>query len=82
MVIYSQDPYGVSKRTTYMEKILKDLKTKELNDFSKEMFGVDIQMTDKEIMPDSEEELKLHMQLTFILILKTLILMIYTMLVK
>ena len=30
---YSQDPYGVSKRTTYMEKILKDLKTKELNDF-------------------------------------------------
>ena len=62
---YSQDPYGVSKRTTYMEKILKDLKTKELNDFSKEMFGVDIQLTDKEIMPDTEEELKLHMQLTY-----------------
>ena len=62
---YSQDPYGVSKRTKYMEKILKDLKTKELNDFAKDMFGVDIQLTDKDIMPDSEEELKLHMQLTY-----------------
>jgi hypothetical protein len=62
---YSQDPYGVSKRTKYMEKILKDLKTKELNDFAQQAFGVDIHLSNKEMLPDSEEELKLHMQLSY-----------------
>ena len=62
---YSQDPYGVSKRTKYMEKILKDLKTKELNDFAQEAFGVDIHLSNKETLPDTEEELKLHMQLNY-----------------
>ena len=28
---FSQDPYGVSKRTDYMESILSDMRTKELN---------------------------------------------------
>ena len=31
---YSQDPYGVSKRTQYMESIIADMKTKELNAFT------------------------------------------------
>ena len=29
---YSQDPYGVSKRTEYMESILRDMRSKDLND--------------------------------------------------
>ena len=37
---YSQDPYGVSKRTKYMESIIRDLQTKELNEFAKEAFGI------------------------------------------
>ena len=28
---YSQDPYGVSKRTEYMNSIMEDMRTKELN---------------------------------------------------
>ena len=62
---YAQDPYGVSKRTKYMENILKDLKSKELNDFARDAFGVDLHLSKKETLPDSEEELKLHMQLSY-----------------
>ena len=34
---YSQDPAGVSKRTEYMESILKDMKLKEFDTNSKEL---------------------------------------------
>ena len=62
---YSQDPYGVSKRTAYMESILKDMRTKELADFAAQQMGIDIRENKKEELPGSEEELKLHMQLTY-----------------
>ena len=62
---YSQDPFGVSKRTKYMEKIIADMKTKELNDFAQEAFGVSLSSTPPEKLPDSEEELALHMQLSY-----------------
>ena len=62
---YSQDPYGVSKRTEYMESIIADMRTKELNAFTKEAFGVDISNTPEEELPDSKEELELHMQLSY-----------------
>ena len=62
---YSQDPYGVSKRTAYMESILADMRTKELNAFSEEAFGIQLSEHDEEKLPDSEEELALHMQLSY-----------------
>ena len=62
---YSQDPYGVEKRTQYMESILGDMRTKELASFADEAFGVDIRENDSETLPGSEEELKLHMQLSY-----------------
>ena len=62
---YSQDPYGVSKRTKYMEDIIADMKTRDLNDFAQEAFGVTIASTPPEQLPDSEEELQLHMQLNY-----------------
>ena len=62
---YSQDPYGVAKRTEYMESILKDMRTQELADFAEQQMGVDIRENKKEELPGSEEELKLHMQLTY-----------------
>ena len=62
---FSQDPYGVSKRTEYMEGLLADMRTKELNAFTKQAFGVDLANTPEEKLPDSEEELALHMQLTY-----------------
>ena len=62
---YSQDEYGVSKRTEYMESILSDMRTKELNDFSEQAFGISLAANDPEKLPDSEEELELHMQLSY-----------------
>ena len=54
---YSQDPYGISKRTEYMENLLADMRTKELNAFTKQAFGVYIANTPEEKLPDSQEEL-------------------------
>jgi len=62
---YSQDPYGVSKRTDYMESMLADMRTKDLNAFTEQAFGIQISDNDPETLPDSEEELQLHMQLTY-----------------
>ena len=62
---YSQDPYGVSKRTDYMESIIRDMQTKELNEFAKDNFGLDLFENSPETLPDSKEELELHMQLSY-----------------
>tara|TARA_Y100000592_G_scaffold11605_1_gene16363 strand:+ start:317 stop:2749 length:2433 start_codon:yes stop_codon:yes gene_type:complete len=62
---FSQDPYGVSKRTAYMENILADMRTRELDEFSREAFGISLSSTPPEKLPQDEEELELHMQLTY-----------------
>jgi hypothetical protein len=62
---YSQDPYGVSKRTEYMESILRDMNTKSFNDQIGETFGIDMYENDKDSLPQDTEELALHMQLSY-----------------
>ena len=62
---YSTDPYGISKRTEYMENVLADMRTKELNAFAEEAFGISVADNPPEKLPDSEEELSLHMQLSY-----------------
>ena len=62
---YSQDPYGVSKRTQYMESILGDMRSRDLNEYVLENFGVNLYENKIEQLPDSEEELGLHMQLNY-----------------
>ena len=62
---YSQDPYGISKRTEYMNSMLRDMRSKEFNDLAQQNFGVNMYENDKELLPDSEEELALHMQLDY-----------------
>ncbi len=62
---YSQDPYGVSKRTAYMENLMIDMQNQDLNAYTTEAFGVSIVDTKPEELPDSKEELELHMQLSY-----------------
>ena len=62
---YSQDPYGIDKRTKHMEAIIRDMQTKELNEFAAEEFGINLFETNPEQLPESKEELELHMQLTY-----------------
>ena len=62
---YSQDPFGVSKRTAYMDSIMEDMRTKELKNFVKEKFGMDLFKSNSTLLPGSQEELDLHMQLNY-----------------
>ena len=62
---YSQDPHGVSKRTKYMESMLADIQTRDLNKLLEETLGITIAENDKSQIPGSEQELELHMQLTY-----------------
>tara|TARA_R110002126_G_scaffold33548_7_gene105121 strand:- start:775 stop:3201 length:2427 start_codon:yes stop_codon:yes gene_type:complete len=64
---YSQSPNGVNKRTEYMEGILMDMQLKEFNQDAKNKFGMDLSNSgvESEDLPGSEEELGIHMQLSY-----------------
>ena len=62
---FSQDDYGVSKRTEYMESILEDMRSKDFTELVKQKFDIDLYKNDPETLPDTEEELSLHMQLNY-----------------
>ena len=62
---YSQDPFGVSKRTEYMNSIMEDMRSKEVKNFVKEKFNLDLYINEPSLLPDSQEELDLHMQLNY-----------------
>ncbi len=62
---FSQDEFGVGKRTEYMESMIRDMKAREYNDLAKVNFDVDLYENEPEQLPATEEELKLHMQLSY-----------------
>jgi len=62
---FSQDPYGIEKRTAYMESVLRDMQTKELSNFAMEAFGVNLFENPQDKIPENTEELELHMQLNY-----------------
>ena len=62
---YSQDPYGVEKRTAYMKSIMLDMENLEDNQKTMELFGVNILNNPEEKVPQSKEELEIHMQLNY-----------------
>ena len=62
---FSQDAFGMSKRTEYMEKMLRDMRNKEFNNQVFQNFNVNLFNNDQETLPETEEELSLHMQLKY-----------------
>ena len=62
---YSQDAYSVAKRTKYMEDILSDMQNKVVNDYAMTEFQVNKRKSDIVELPETKEELALHMQLTY-----------------
>jgi hypothetical protein len=62
---YSQDPYGVSKRTEYMENIMKDMRLKQFNAAVKDQLNLDVRKSKLDELPETTEELELHMQLSY-----------------
>jgi len=62
---FSQDPHGVDKRTKYMEDIMSDMQSKSFNDYALSQMGIDVRRSNPETLPESTEELELHMQLNY-----------------
>ena len=62
---FAQDPYSMQERTKYMEAILDDMKYREFDNFAAENFGVDTRESQEVELPETTEELQLHMQLTY-----------------
>tara|TARA_R100000951_G_scaffold96465_1_gene85765 strand:- start:1342 stop:3744 length:2403 start_codon:yes stop_codon:yes gene_type:complete len=62
---YSQDQYGVAKRTEYMESMIADMQTKEFNESAKNQLNIDMYENDPAELPETKEELELHMQLNY-----------------
>ena len=62
---FSQSPNGVEKRTTYMDAILADMQMKEFNQEAMQTFNIDTRQSQMKELPESEEELGIHMQLSY-----------------
>jgi hypothetical protein len=64
---YSQSPNGVEKRTKYMEAILSDMEMQEFNQEVESRFDVNMKESNlaDEDLPESSEELGIHMQLSY-----------------
>jgi len=62
---FSQDIFGVEKRTEHMESIMKDMKTKSFNDTVKQNLNIDLYKNDQKTLPETTEELEIHMQLNY-----------------
>jgi len=64
---YSQSPNGVEKRTEYMEAIQSDMEMREFNQEVESRFNVDMKESNlaNEDLPESSEELGIHMQLNY-----------------
>ena len=62
---YAQDPSSVKKRTNYANKIYEDMLSKEYLDMVKTTLGMDLYQSSSLTLPNTEEELELHMQLSY-----------------
>ena len=63
---YAQDPESIKKRTNYASKIYEDMLSKEYLDNLNQTLGIDLyQAPNKDLVPETTEELELHMQLSY-----------------
>ena len=63
---YAQDPDSIKKRTAYASRIYEDMLAKDYLEGLKETLGIDLyQVPNPDQLPESDEELELHMQLSY-----------------
>jgi len=65
VIAYSQDPFGVAKRTEYIEGIQKDMRLKSFNEKISQSLKLNVRESQVEELPETKEELDLHMQLSY-----------------
>ena len=62
---YSQDPASIKEKTDYLDSIVKDMQNRELFEMVQEQFGLNMFNNDQDELPETSEELQLHMQLDY-----------------
>ena len=62
---HSKDKYGVYKRTEYMDSMLTDIRARDFSEAVETNLDINIYENNKETLPETEEELLLHMQLSY-----------------
>ena len=62
---FSQDPLSIDEKTKYLQDILADMSLKGLNEYNQEVFGINTRRSDLKDIPETKEEVQLHMQLTY-----------------
>jgi hypothetical protein len=60
------DPFSTKKRTNYAQELMRDVQERELAEQIQEVLGLDLRNKEsKELGLESEEEIKLHLQLDY-----------------
>ena len=62
---YAQDPFSLKQRTDYVSSIYRDMMAKDYLDQIKQTTGINLYNSDPKVLPQSKEELEIHMQLNY-----------------
>ena len=62
---YAQDPFSLKQRTDYVGGIFRDMQAQSYLDKVQELTGLDLYASDASKLPQSKEELEVHMQLNY-----------------
>ena len=62
---YAQDPFSLKQRTDYVGSIYRDMMAQDYLNQIKETTGIDLYNSNPKTLPQSKEELEIHMQLNY-----------------
>ena len=62
---YSQDPASIQEKTNYVNSVLEDIQSKDFLNQIQQDFGINLYNNDPQKLPQTTEELQLHMQLDY-----------------
>jgi len=65
LTAYAQDPFSLKQRTDYVSSIYRDMMAQDYLEQISEQTGINLYNTDPETLPQSKEELEIHMQLNY-----------------
>ena len=62
---FSQDPASIKQKTEYLGNLVSDMQNRQLLETVQQEFGINMFKTNQEELPETTEELQLHMQLDY-----------------
>ena len=62
---YAQDPFSLKQRTDYVGGIYRDMMAQDYLNEIEQTTGINLYNSDKKTLPQSKEELEIHMQLNY-----------------